>query len=424
MKEWNDYTDKLFREAAEGYPLQTGSGNWKDVEVLLEAEKIKLKRASKFQTRKQYALLAPIIFMSAISISLSILINPISEESTPLHVQSSRSPIVAKQQNETSVFKKNSSDVDIIKSELNDQNRTSVFPDEAHHSDNGSVLEPGHKITTKLASLPLTHQGASLKAWSVISGPNVIIPSLVSLKNILAPEWKNKIALTSTLNSHFQVCDPDNSEANRRSPITLKLSLPPFFERIYIGFSAAPEMSWVKNAGFTSPGSTIGMIAGIQLNDKLFLETGIRRNNLYFKSSGDIYNRENLNLSDLATIQQVNGYNRITEVPLALRYQLALFGKNKITGSLGTNFTLSHQQNYSYQVSRFGNSEKISREYNKAPVQAFTQFSFSTGCERRIGQKTTLRMEGFYKVPIRGMGAGNLPVTSAGLSIGLIRYLK
>jgi hypothetical protein len=50
--------------------------------------------------------------------------------------------------------------------------------------------------------------------------------------------------------------------------------------------------------------------------------------------------------------------------------------------------------------------------------------NFSAGYEQYLGKLGSLRIEPYLRIPLAGMGTGNLPITSAGLNIGITRQFR
>ncbi len=47
----------------------------------------------------------------------------------------------------------------------------------------------------------------------------------------------------------------------------------------------------------------------------------------------------------------------------------------------------------------------------------------SVGYNRTLNKVGTLRIEPYLKIPIKGIGIGNLPITSTGLNIGITKKI-
>ena len=71
-----------------------------------------------------------------------------------------------------------------------------------------------------------------------------------------------------------------------------------------------------------------------------------------------------------------------------------------------------------------GAYEKMEGIYKKNNVKIPAVFSISAGLEHRLSGLLQIRIEPYLKLPLQGVGVGKLPVTSAGIQIGLIGRLQ
>ena len=71
-----------------------------------------------------------------------------------------------------------------------------------------------------------------------------------------------------------------------------------------------------------------------------------------------------------------------------------------------------------------GTAEKVSGVYKRNNYGLPAVAGFSLGYEYNFYKSLNIRIEPFLKIPIQGMGVGKLPVTSAGLQIGITGRLK
>lgn len=432
MKEWDNDIDNLYRRAAEEYPLKTGNGEWHKINNKLRAGNT--ADGVVRTTRRNRNIFIASILLALFAFGIYELI---SHQNVP---------IVA-----TTLPGNQSLEQSVERAERDGENHSKQF----------QVPESGSETTTTNRSTGIITAQSKTDVSNSTSFENAIpasIPenynkSVISLNDAvhqtepvtteiyLKPKQVEQLCLrqakpyTFSMLSQIEQKQPalinydkillKNSFGKKEEkPIKLNLRLPPFFSRLYFGITGSPEFSKVKNSGFTTPGSSFGIVAGLQLNNQLSLETGVRRNNLFFKTFGHYYDRSKLNLNERAIITTINGYNRATELPFLLRYRSVSLSKNSFSIAGGTNLIISHQENYNYLVGKTDRSKNVSREYNKSPVRLFSNMLVSVGYERYLGLETALRIEPYYKLPLRGVGAGDLPVTSMGVHIGLIKYFK
>ena len=48
----------------------------------------------------------------------------------------------------------------------------------------------------------------------------------------------------------------------------------------------------------------------------------------------------------------------------------------------------------------------------------------SAGYENKIGKFTSMRIEPYLQIPLKGIGVGSMPVMSAGLHVSIIKFIR
>jgi hypothetical protein len=77
-----------------------------------------------------------------------------------------------------------------------------------------------------------------------------------------------------------------------------------------------------------------------------------------------------------------------------------------------------------YHVTMNGNTEMMTGVYRNYSYGLPAVASISAGYQKNLSKFINVRIEPFLKIPLTGMGVGNLPITSAGLQVGITRILK
>ncbi len=437
MNEWNNDINNLFKRAAEEYPLKTGKGEWYKVEKNLRSKQIVIKTENGNNLVKRVGLFALIIFfiISGIIVSYHTGVQQPSSnyksESKPKSAEPKKQTVlsgkkVSTEKQDQFQLKQNEKNPDIMSKKRNPTIKLQIKPEIVAkvgnyriNANNNSIYLNSSNLSSTTLDQPYTASHYIETTFPTERILNVYKPDKLISNTIIFDQQKTQAFLTLDA---FDTNKKNNEYRNEPHKINMHLSS--FFQRFYVGVTGSAELSKVKNSGYTNPGNSFSLVTGYQLNGNLSFETGIRRNNLYYKSFGTYYDRSKLNLTTSAEIVRVNGYNRISEIPFLMQYRFTGHSKNRFKLAAGTNLTILHQENYSYLVNRFGKSESIKREYNKTSAKLFSDLIFSAGHESYLGHNTVLSIEPFYRMPIRPTGNGNLSVTSIGANIGLIRYLN
>ncbi|MBW8684991.1 porin family protein [Chitinophaga rhizophila] len=192
----------------------------------------------------------------------------------------------------------------------------------------------------------------------------------------------------------------------------------------YYGAVLSPDLTTVKMQRTAGLGYNVGLIAGYTVNKQLSIETGILYERKYYYSVGKYFDAKNTNWPPYMTVFDIDGWCNMYEIPLNVRYTFAKGVRNSWYVNAGVSSYIMKTQQYDYSYEYYGEYGKKNWTYHKATADWFSIIHLGVGYERPIGVLGTLRLEPYIKIPTRGIGVGNLPVTSAGLNIGLTRPLR
>ncbi|MDQ6762088.1 MAG: hypothetical protein M3015_05615, partial [Bacteroidota bacterium] len=123
-------------------------------------------------------------------------------------------------------------------------------------------------------------------------------------------------------------------------------------------------------------------------------------------------------------INNLESNSSFVEIPLKIKFDF-LQRKNSdffIAGGVSA-YIITKEQNI-YHVTLNGDNKKVLGVYEKNNYGLPAVANLSLGYEKNIFKRVNLRIEPYLKIPLRGMGVGSLPVTSAGLQIGIISRLQ
>jgi hypothetical protein len=116
---------------------------------------------------------------------------------------------------------------------------------------------------------------------------------------------------------------------------------------------------------------------------------------------------------------------RITEIPLDLRYDVRRRLSYAIFNSLVVNYLIMRNGRYSYKWELNGYAFSKSAEVVNGSNHFGSMLNVAVGFEKPLGQRWSAQVEPFWQVPLGGVGAGQVRLTSAGaafsLKYGLVR---
>jgi len=192
----------------------------------------------------------------------------------------------------------------------------------------------------------------------------------------------------------------------------------------YAGLSAAPDLSTIKMQSVKGVGTTFGVLLGYQFNSRWAVETGIYDDRKKYYTEGDYFDKSKIGNLRYADLLNVDGICNMWEIPVNVRYNLSTGEKMKWFATAGLSTYLMTHENYDYQYTWNG-GPVMTKSWQGANTSKypFSVLNVSVGYEQRLGKIGNLRLEPYIRVPLGGIGTGNLPIMSAGLNIGLTRKL-
>jgi hypothetical protein len=81
------------------------------------------------------------------------------------------------------------------------------------------------------------------------------------------------------------------------------------------------------------------------------------------------------------------------------------------------------KEDYTYAYERYNTVYSSTKYYRKASKDWFSIANISVAYEQRLG-RSTFRLEPYIKRPLRGVGIGALPLSSAGVLVGLTHPIR
>jgi hypothetical protein len=189
---------------------------------------------------------------------------------------------------------------------------------------------------------------------------------------------------------------------------------------LYIGFLAGPDLSSVDFQSIKQPGFSLGLLAGYRFNKRLAIETGLLWDKKYYYSDGAHFDKSGTSIPYYVTVRNANGNCNMFEIPLAIRYDFASNNNHGFFVKAGLSSYLMKKENYTLNSDSSGYPyPPYALDYNKARNYIFSIIQLSAGYELAIGNKTKIRIEPYLKIPLQGIGAGKMPVSSAGFYLGI-----
>lgn len=197
-------------------------------------------------------------------------------------------------------------------------------------------------------------------------------------------------------------------------------------KKFYLGFVAGLDFSKVQARPFHYPKYAAGVIFGLRSHSRISFETGAILGKKNYKSEGRYFKMGKVQsgMPGGMIINDLEGQSSLIEIPIKVKYDIISKRSADIFIAGGISSYLMIKEKNVYNVTLNGDHQTITAVYNNNHFQLPAVANISLGYEHGISKNLQVRVEPFIKIPLRGIGVGSLPVTSAGLQVGFTHRLK
>jgi hypothetical protein len=291
---------------------------------------------------------------------------------------------------------------------LSSQNQISSSSDRRKSDLNSNHLNQGLKESkTDAANNSVNNGSASVE--SVPKAAVAIVPPAVSNKNETAVV-KNNTDKTESSKKAL----PDSSRSKNKTNTASKQS-----KGFYVGLFAGPDVSTVKFQSVNNVGLSLGALIGYRFNSRLAVETGLIWDKKYYYSNGEYYKKDGAPLPPTTTL---NGSCSMFEIPVDIRFDFATKKNHGFFAKTGLSSYLMTSENYTFNYNYPPYNRSLTNDTLRNNI--FSILQISGGYERAISDKTKMRVEPYVKIPLQGIGKGDMPIASFGIYIGITHSFR
>jgi hypothetical protein len=193
-----------------------------------------------------------------------------------------------------------------------------------------------------------------------------------------------------------------------------------------IGFTVSPDFASVHSVAGDRPGRSFGLTVDYQVLDRLYISTGLLLTRKNYTSNPNNYHapEDYYRPASLHKIDLIKGSFDMLEIPLNLRYDFRANSSTVFFVSGGVSSYLMTSEHSQYYFDFFGRQECQNFDPRLEPKSRnylFSAVNLSMGVETGLSNSLSLLVAPYVKIPTRGMGMGQVQITSLGLNFSL-RY--
>jgi hypothetical protein len=191
----------------------------------------------------------------------------------------------------------------------------------------------------------------------------------------------------------------------------------------YYGVLAGLNVSTIKGQEIRKPGYDIGILAGYYFNKHLSLEAGIILSKKKYYTDGKYFNKSKAGLPTYVQINSLDGGCQMFEFPITIHYDFNI-RKNSFFAAAGITSEIMNTESYTYNAGTPGWIYERFTKYKHSGNYYFSGLNISAGYNHKISSQISLRIEPYFKIPLKKIGIGEMPITSTGVNFGFMRNRK
>lgn len=219
--------------------------------------------------------------------------------------------------------------------------------------------------------------------------------------------------------------NPDDLTRSAQDPAvkkTAKYTPPAGF---YAGIVAGPDLSNVKWQQISNPGYTVGVVLGYRFNRRLSVETGLYWDHKAYYTDGEYFDKKRTSFGSNVDLGAMNGICNMYEIPINLRWDFAYTKSGSFYAVGGLSSYMMKKEAYKYDASAPGyGSWSGSHSYLNSGNNFLSVMNLSLGYSLHWGKVGDVRIEPYFKIPLKGVGIGSLPITSTGIYLGITHHFR
>ncbi len=181
-----------------------------------------------------------------------------------------------------------------------------------------------------------------------------------------------------------------------------------------LGVMAGPDLTTANFGGVYKTGYNFGLQIGYRFSNRWSVNTGIIYTKKFYKAdSQDFHYKMPWNYK----LKNVEGNCSMWEIPVNVRYDLSYNDKRRWFASTGLSTYLMDKEYYDIYFTYNGNPNYPPYPYDSDTNSNyfFSIWNLSAGMERSLGKHFSIQAEPYLKIPLKGLGAGTMRMTSYGV---------
>lgn len=187
-----------------------------------------------------------------------------------------------------------------------------------------------------------------------------------------------------------------------------------------LGLVAGPDATSIAFGPMHKAGYNVGVQAGYRFSDRWSVTIGVIYTGKSYKADSQ-YFKPKEPLTRYGKLDDLKGTCSMFDIPVNVRYDISFTNKRRFFVSTGISTYIMDNQRYKYNLYYYNNNTPYPKDtsYPNNYSYLFGVLNFSAGFERAIGGHFSIQAEPYLKIPLKGMGYGNMKMNSYGIYFSL-----
>lgn len=283
-----------------------------------------------------------------------------------------------------------------------------------------NITKPVTKSTDKVeaGSIPVQSVVLTPEPSKVVEQPMVIKEQKEVTKENSQTENIEQAVAPAPAKTEKETATEESSIKEDKKTVQ-KNSLPARGKGWSFGLLTGIDKSTVKLKYGYAPGFNLGMELAYHFNDTWAVRTGGIFTQKNYKLAGEDFTAPKGTPISYYKLDEVEGSCHMWEVPLLVSYTISSHGKKAVTLNTGLSSYFMTHENYDYYFVYNGTPTYRSASYNSADQHILSVLHLSAGFENRLTKTMSLQIEPYAKIPLGGVGFGNIQLSSFGVNLSV-----
>jgi hypothetical protein len=284
-----------------------------------------------------------------------------------------------------------------------------------NYSHQTPILKNQHFKAILTHAVTLKDEKFIQKENRAVQNPSNINP--IKTQDVIGIQPANQNAQNVTANVDANISQVDTGLIKPKNKVQTKIKrkIP-----ISVAIVAGPDFSSTNSLIGGKTGVSIGATVAVGLTKKLSIQTGISFGSKNYSSSAYDYAFSNPN-ANKANFSGIEAACEVVEIPLRASYNISENNKRSIELNAGLSSYLMVKENYVFKYKDLNRADRITDVANKNQHYLSVVELSATYNIKLKNKNFAFGIEPYVKIPITGIGEGNVPLKSSGVSLKL-RY--